>query len=303
MAERPGHRPDFAAYVKEFFEASLLLSLLTSLVGVAVAAVGGPVKPGYAALSVLGTILVQASVNLVNDYFDFSSGIDQETVKTPFSGGSKLLVSGRVSPRGVLTLGLATAAAAAGIGIYLALVVSLYLFLLAAFGGIAIILYSRVIVRVPMAAEPFVMLSFILEGIGCYIVAHGGVSGLALAAFVIVPAGMLGGITLLVNEVPDTPVDAKHGRRHAVVLLGTMRKVSGYYLALMATTYVVLLAGVFTGAIPSRFLTGLLTLPIALYVALGILRYSGPQGYERTMATQAGGVVLYLGLLVAGAML
>ncbi len=39
-------------------------------------------------LALLGAFLAHISVNTLNEYFDFKSGLDLETIKTPFSGGS-----------------------------------------------------------------------------------------------------------------------------------------------------------------------------------------------------------------------
>ena len=41
----------------------------------------------YAVLAFIGLLLAHISVNTLNDYFDYRSGIDLETRRTPFSGG------------------------------------------------------------------------------------------------------------------------------------------------------------------------------------------------------------------------
>ncbi len=43
-------------------------------------------------LALLGAPLAHISVNTLNEYFDFKSGLDLNTVKTPFSGGSGALM-------------------------------------------------------------------------------------------------------------------------------------------------------------------------------------------------------------------
>ena len=42
-------------------------------------------------LVVIGAIAAHISVNTFNEYFDFKSGLDFKTIKTPFSGGSGAL--------------------------------------------------------------------------------------------------------------------------------------------------------------------------------------------------------------------
>ena len=43
-------------------------------------------------LVLIGAVSAHISVNTFNEYFDFLSGLDAKTVKTPFSGGSGALV-------------------------------------------------------------------------------------------------------------------------------------------------------------------------------------------------------------------
>ena len=42
-------------------------------------------------LALFGALLAHVSVNTLNEYYDFKSGLDFETVKTQFSGGSGAL--------------------------------------------------------------------------------------------------------------------------------------------------------------------------------------------------------------------
>jgi len=42
-------------------------------------------------LALLGAFLAHVSVNTLNEYYDFKSGLDLETIRTPFSGGSGAL--------------------------------------------------------------------------------------------------------------------------------------------------------------------------------------------------------------------
>jgi 1,4-dihydroxy-2-naphthoate octaprenyltransferase len=45
----------------------------------------------YALLAFAGALCAHVSVNAANEYFDFRSGLDEKTMKTPFSGGSGTL--------------------------------------------------------------------------------------------------------------------------------------------------------------------------------------------------------------------
>lgn len=285
-------------YVSEAFEPTLLLAFLCSLVGIAAAASYGSINLAFSALVVVGAVLAQMSVNLINDYQDYASGIDRENTKTKFSGGSALVSTGAVKHRHVLYMGIAAAVISGLIGIFFAIAVSTVILLLVVVGAIAIFLYTKYMMRFPLLPEPFVMFAFSIVGVGSYIVAHGSLTGLGLALFAIVPAGMLGGIALLVNEVPDAEIDKKYGRKHAVIVLSTRRRVSYYYIALMSITYAIVIFGVTALSLTPFLLLALATFPVIGYVASGMRAYKNPQGYEKYMAANVVVIVVYLMLLI-----
>lgn len=285
-------------YLAEIFEPTILLSFFCSALGVAAASEVGTINLPLAAAVVIGSVLAQISVNLVNDYHDFASGLDKATKKTRFSGGSRLVVSGAVKHKDVLYLSVSAAIIAGIIGLILAFAVSMYLLVLMLVGAIAIFLYTKYIVKFPLLPEPFVMLAFVLVGAGSYVAAHGSFSGIYYALLTVVPAGMLGGIALLVNEVPDAEIDKKFGRRHAVIVFNSKRKTSAYYIALEAVTYAIVIFGVMKSVLNPFFLLVLVTLPVAGYVGVGIMRYKDPQSYEKYMAANVAAILIYQALLV-----
>ena len=61
----------------------------------------GLINPFLAALTYLGVISLHISVDLLNDYFDYLSGIDLITTRTPFSGGTGVLPAGLLAPLSV----------------------------------------------------------------------------------------------------------------------------------------------------------------------------------------------------------
>ena len=96
----------------------LTLSVVLAFLGSTVAWYDGYFDLGHAILAGFGLILAHISVNTLNDYFDFKSGIDLATKRTPFSGGSGILPAGLLSPAQVLWLGLVSLILAVPIGIY-----------------------------------------------------------------------------------------------------------------------------------------------------------------------------------------
>ena len=77
---------------------------------------------GYALLAGLGIVIAHISVNVLNEYFDYRSGVDFKTRRTPFSGGSGALPGGLVAPGQALALGVGTLVAVVPIGIYFMIV-------------------------------------------------------------------------------------------------------------------------------------------------------------------------------------
>ena len=71
-------------------------------------------------LTLTGGIFIHAGVNLINDYFDHRSGADESNRNpTPFSGGSRTIQKGILTPAAVLRGAIACFAAGSLIGLYL----------------------------------------------------------------------------------------------------------------------------------------------------------------------------------------
>jgi 1,4-dihydroxy-2-naphthoate octaprenyltransferase len=125
----------------------LLLPLTLILLGTAAAWYDGTVNIGYAIIALVGLLLCHASVNILNDYFDYMSGVDLKTLKTPFSGGSGILPAKKLRPKQVLWYGLVCFILAIPIGVYFTLVQGWQLFPLLIVAAICIILYTPVILK------------------------------------------------------------------------------------------------------------------------------------------------------------
>ncbi|MEE8318970.1 MAG: prenyltransferase, partial [Dehalococcoidales bacterium] len=100
----------------------LVLTVVLAFLGTSIAWYNGFFHLGYAALAFLGLLLAHISVNTLNDYFDFKSGVDLAAQRTPFSGGSGVLPAGLLKPGQVLRFSLIALLLAATIGIYFVVV-------------------------------------------------------------------------------------------------------------------------------------------------------------------------------------
>jgi 1,4-dihydroxy-2-naphthoate octaprenyltransferase len=70
-------------------------------------------------LILLGAALAHVSVNTLNEYFDFKSGLDLTTTKTRFSGGSGALPENPEMANFVLTIGIVSMLTASLVGVFL----------------------------------------------------------------------------------------------------------------------------------------------------------------------------------------
>jgi 1,4-dihydroxy-2-naphthoate polyprenyltransferase len=105
-------------WFKEAVEPSLLMSFLLVTLGTAVANKDGAFNLGYYVLAVIGVTLSQNAVNVLNDYHDYRTGVDAKTFKTPFSGGSKYIVSVVIRPERVFSFGVVSLLLAFPMAVY-----------------------------------------------------------------------------------------------------------------------------------------------------------------------------------------
>lgn len=246
----------------------LLLTPVCVFTGIAAALYDGiPFNGLYFALAFIGALAAHIAVNVLNDYFDYRTGVDLKTVRTPFSGGSGILPSAAMKPGEVLTLGLGSLAVVIAIGGYFLTVYGTAMLPIGIAGVVFVALYTPAFARVPAASE-VVAGGFALMILGTYFVQDGTYS--ATAAISTVLGWLLIANLLLLNEIPDAEADRSGGRKHLPILLGS-RGAAKVFSAVVIASYAVIVGGVIAGILPSLALLGLLTLPAgakAIKVAL-----------------------------------
>jgi 1,4-dihydroxy-2-naphthoate octaprenyltransferase len=211
-------------------------------------------------LVLVGALLTHASVNSFNNYFDYRSGIDRRTFKTPFSGGVDILVKGSMSSSSAVSVALLSLIGASLIGIYFLTRLFAVLLPIMIYGGFVIVLYTPVLARVHGLSEIVAGSGFGLMGVGTYVTQTGMIDGPAVAVFI--PVTILVALLLFLNEFPDAEVDKNAGRRHLVILLGK-KGAAKLYVAGIVATYVSIAIAVWVGYSPILALISLATLPIA----------------------------------------
>jgi len=249
----------------------LILTPMCVLVGVAAAAYKGfELNPLHVILTLVGAILAHISVNVLNDYFDYRSGIDLATKRTPFSGGSGVLPAGLLKAQQVYLLGLASLIGVGAIGIYFTFEYGWAILPLGILGMLVIYLYTTHITKNPLLCAIAPGLGFgPLMVVGTYFTQTGEYS-LAAGLASLVP-GFLVSNLLLLNQFPDIEADKVAARRHLPIAFG--RQFSArVYAALMIATYVSMAVAVSFSVLPLTALIGLLALPLAAKTVTGVLK-------------------------------
>lgn len=238
----------------------LLLSVVLVLVGTAVSRYEGNFDGLKFFLTMIALLLAHTSVNVLNDYFDYQSGIDTETTPTAFSGGSGILTQGLLSPKSVHLFGIGCLVAAFPIGIYLTYASGWKLLPLIFLGGGIIYSYTPYLTKWLVGEFVAGLGLGSLPVLGTYFIQTGSYSIEAIVASF--APGFLTANLLFLNEFPDVEADKKGGRYNLVIALGK-RKASRLYAGLTITAYLCILGGVAMKLMPPLCLVALASIPFA----------------------------------------
>ena len=226
----------------------------------------------YFTLALIGAIAAHISVNAFNEYFDFKSGLDHRTHRTPFSGGSGTLPEKPEFARQALSIALAAIAITALIGLYFLRVRGISLLPLGALGLLIIVAYTPWFTRNPVLCLITPGLGFgPLMVMGTDFVLTGGYSWTSFFAS-LVPFFLVNDL-LLLNQFPDIEADKSVGRRHFPIIFGS-RVSSLIYGTILLLSYLSIVIGIMLGYLPRTSLLGLLTLLIAIPTIVGAYRHA-----------------------------
>lgn len=269
----------------------LLVTLISVLVGVSVVVhESHPINALYLALAFVGALLSHIAVNVLNEYFDYKSGVDFKTMKTPFSGGSGVLPSGLLNPRSVFILGISCIVAIIAIGGYFIYAQGPLIIPVGVVGILTVYFYTTHITRSPLLCAIAPGLGFgPLMVMGTYFALTGTYS-LAAGLASLVPAFLVSNL-LLLNQFPDVEADASVSRRHFPIAIGR-GKSSLIYAALIFAAYLALIITVLLEVLPYLALLGLVTLPLGVLVVMGVRRYHDQ--IERLIPIMGRNVILTL---------
>lgn len=245
----------------------LSASILPILLGTAIAyAKFGVFYWDFFLLALLGGVCLHVGANVANDYFDHKSGTDDINVEyvRPFTGGSRMIQKGLMTPREVFAEAMVFYAIAGLIGVYLALTRGMIVLVLGVIGMFSGFFYTAPPIDLAKRGigELFIGLNFgILMTQGAYFVQ---VQHLAWEpALAAVPLAILIATLLYINEFPDYKADKEAGKRHLVVRLGRKYASVGHAI-LLGSTHISIIVFVAFGWISPLTLIVLLTLPLTI---------------------------------------
>ena len=240
--------------------------------GTAMWRTGGQVHYWYFLLALIGGLAAHVSVNALNEYSDYKTGLDDLTQRTPFSGGSGALQAQPDLAKKALWLGVISALVVLLIGVFFLWKWGWGIVPLGVLGLIVIIAYTPLLTHVPLACLIAPGLGFgMLMVMGTDFVLTGSYSWAAFWA-ALVPFFLVNDL-LLLNQFPDVEADKQVGRRHYPMVIGRQKSVTLYGVQL-ALAYLAIIIGVALGFLPWPTLLGLLTIIIAIPTYKGARAYA-----------------------------
>lgn len=239
------------------------------------------IDPVYAILTYVGVVFLHASVDLLNDYWDYKRGIDIATKRTKFSGGTGVLPENLLKPRTVYIAGLVFLILGASIGTYFIAIRGVTIAIILGFAVIAIYFYSTTIVNAGLG-ELFVAIKGAMIVLGSLYVQNATLEPAAMYGGAIV--GLLSATVLFINSFPDYEADKSKGRRTLVIILG--RKVaSTTFPMFIIAAYALIAGGIFFGLTKVYCLICFVSMPLAIKSALSLRK--DPQSIDNIVPAMA----------------
>ncbi len=210
--------------------------------------------------------LLETGKNAINEYIDFLTGVDRFVTpdkRTPFSGGKKTIVDGKLTLKENLVIGAITVTAGCSIGLYITAAREFNVLWIGLFGVFFALFYS-----LPPFKFSYRGLGELVVGItfgplvtcGTYLVQTHTLTLEVIVASV--PLGLIIANVLWINQYPDYEADLKGGKMNGLVRLGKKRGLT-VYAALFGLAYTVFFALALLSSNP-LWLLSLASLPLAV---------------------------------------
>jgi len=247
----------------------LLASVIAVSVGLAIAWHQNlTIDPLDAILTFCGVLALHASVDLLNDYWDYKRGIDTATKRTKMSGGTGVLPEGLLQSSSVYRAGIGFLMAGSVIGSYFVFTDGIIIAVILGFAILSIYFYSTKIVDSGLA-EFFVALKGTMIVIGAFFIQSNQVTLESVLGGIVV--GVLSSLVLFVASFPDHDADKSKGRKTLVIAVGK-EKATCLFWVFPLISYSIIIVGVFIGVFPYLSLITLTSVPLMIKSGFGLKR-------------------------------
>ena len=217
-------------------------------------------------LTFAGVMALHASVDLLNDFWDFKRGIDTQTTRTKMSGGTGVLPDGLLTPSSVYRAGIAFLFLGSLIGIYFVITDGILIAIILGFAILSIYFYSTKIVDSGLG-EFFVAVKGSMIVIGAFFIQSGQINIESILGGIVV--GSLSALVLFISSFPDHDADKSKGRKTLVISVGK-EKASKLFWIFPLVTYSVIIFGVFANLFPVLSLISFLSMPLMIKSGFGL---------------------------------
>lgn len=248
----------------------LLASIISVCLGLAINGwQNKTIDLGFAALTFVGVAALHASVDLLNDYWDYKRQIDTDTKRTKFSGGTGVLPEGLLKPIQVYKAGVAMLIIGSTVGAFFVFERGITIAIILGFAIVSIYFYSTRIVDSGLG-EVFVAIKGSMIVLGTYFVQSSHITLEPVLAGIV--SGVLSSTVLFVNSFPDFDADKKHGRKTLLIVLGKEKAVNAIWI-FPAIIYGIIISAVILGIFPMISLVTLGTIPLVIKFGIALKQH------------------------------
>jgi len=218
----------------------------------------------YAIMTMGGVVSLHASVDLLNDYWDFKRGIDTQTQRTKMSGGTGVLPEGLLQPNQVYRAGIAFLIIGSLLGIYFVIIDGIVIGMILTFAVVSIYFYSTKIVDSGLA-EIFVAIKGTMIVLGTYFIQTLEINLTTIMGGIFI--GALSSLVLFITSFPDFEADKAKGRKTLVISVGKQKATMVFWI-FPIVVYSILISGIFYEIFPIYCIISLAMFPLIIKAGL-----------------------------------
>ena len=245
--------------------------LLASVIAVSVGLVinwwqNSSLDPFDSIMIFAGVLALHASVDLLNDFWDFKRGIDTKTKRTKMSGGTGVLPEGLLKPSTVYRAGIVFLIIGTVIGGYFVITDGIIIAIILGFAILSIYFYSTKIVDSGLG-EFFVAVKSSMIVIGTFYIQSGEITLESILGGIVV--GALSSLVLFIASFPDHDADKSKGRKTLVIAVGK-QTASKLFWIFPLVSYSAIIIGVSVNLFPLFSLICFFSLPLMIKSGMGL---------------------------------